>query len=154
MSKPCQPTKKLNKGGVLRKRRTSSLARFNHSCVRNALLEMVRVSLKLKRGCAYANGVFVAAEDLDIFRLGVVATGGRLSHQATCPLWKGFWLMAVWGLNPEVLWSLWLMASATWGGNHFSWRPPWLGKPGRAPSELYPGICLRTEERHGKPQSG
>jgi hypothetical protein len=23
--------------------------------------------------------------------------------------------MALWGLNPEVLWSLWLMASATWG---------------------------------------
>jgi hypothetical protein len=42
-----QPTKKLTKGGVLRKRQTSSLARFNHSCVRNALLEMVRGALKL-----------------------------------------------------------------------------------------------------------
>jgi hypothetical protein len=37
-------------------------------------------------GCAYGNGVFVEAEGLDFFRLGVVATGGRLSHQATCPL--------------------------------------------------------------------
>jgi hypothetical protein len=42
-----QPTKKLTKGGVLRKRQTSSLARFNHSCVRDALLEMVNGALKL-----------------------------------------------------------------------------------------------------------
>jgi hypothetical protein len=27
-----------------------------------------------------------------------------------------------------------------------------LGKAGRAPFELYPGICLTTEEKHGKPQ--
>jgi hypothetical protein len=45
-----QPTKKLTKGGVLRKRHTSSLARFDHSCVRNALLEMVKGALKLQRG--------------------------------------------------------------------------------------------------------
>jgi hypothetical protein len=31
-----QPTEKLTKGGVLRKRTSSSLARLNHSCVRNA----------------------------------------------------------------------------------------------------------------------
>jgi hypothetical protein len=51
-SAPClnQPTKKLTKGGVLRKRNTSSLARFNHSCVRNALLEMVRGASKLSWG--------------------------------------------------------------------------------------------------------
>jgi hypothetical protein len=42
-----QPTKKLTKGGVLRKRQTRSLARFDHSCVRNALLEMVQGALKL-----------------------------------------------------------------------------------------------------------
>jgi hypothetical protein len=42
-----QPTKKLTKGGVLRKRQTSSLARFDHSCVRNAFLEMVKGALKL-----------------------------------------------------------------------------------------------------------
>jgi hypothetical protein len=70
----------------LRKRETSSLARFDDSYIRNAVLEMVKGALKLQRGCAYANGIFVAAEGLDLFRLGVVATGGRLSHQATCPL--------------------------------------------------------------------
>jgi hypothetical protein len=42
-----KPTKKLTKGGVLRKRQASSLARFNHSCVLDALLEMVRGALKL-----------------------------------------------------------------------------------------------------------
>jgi hypothetical protein len=34
-------TNQKAKGGVLRKRETSSLARFYHSCVRNAQLEMV-----------------------------------------------------------------------------------------------------------------
>jgi hypothetical protein len=33
--KPINQTKKLNKGGVLRKRKTSYLARLIHSCVRN-----------------------------------------------------------------------------------------------------------------------
>jgi hypothetical protein len=42
-----QPIKKLTKGGVLRKRQTSSLARFDHSCVRNAFMEMVKGALKL-----------------------------------------------------------------------------------------------------------
>jgi hypothetical protein len=34
-----QPTTKLTKGEVLRKRKMSSLAVLNHPCVRNALLE-------------------------------------------------------------------------------------------------------------------
>jgi hypothetical protein len=38
------------------------------------------------------------------------------------------------------------------GGDHFDWRPPWLGKAGSAPFELYPGICPTTEGKHGKPQ--
>jgi hypothetical protein len=42
-----QPIKKLTMGGVLRKRQTYSLIRFDHSCVRNALLEMVKGALKL-----------------------------------------------------------------------------------------------------------
>jgi hypothetical protein len=72
------PTRKLTTGGVLHKRQTSSLARFHHSCVRNAFLEMVKGALNYNGGCAYANGIFVAPEGLDFFRLGVVATGGRL----------------------------------------------------------------------------
>jgi hypothetical protein len=42
---------KANKGGVLRKRQTLSLARFDHSCLRNALLEMVKGALKLMGVC-------------------------------------------------------------------------------------------------------
>jgi hypothetical protein len=29
-----------------------------------------------------------------------------------------------------------------------------VGEGGHAPFELYPGICLITEEKQGKPQSG
>jgi hypothetical protein len=37
--------RRVTKGGVRRRRETSSLARSNHSCVRNALLEMVNGAL-------------------------------------------------------------------------------------------------------------
>jgi hypothetical protein len=40
-----QPNKRLTKGGVRRRRETSSLARSNHSCIRNALLEMINGAL-------------------------------------------------------------------------------------------------------------
>jgi hypothetical protein len=40
-----QPTKKLTKVGVRRRCETSFLVRFNHSCVLNALLEMVNDAL-------------------------------------------------------------------------------------------------------------
>jgi hypothetical protein len=42
-----KPTKKLTKGRVLHKRLTSSLAKFDHSCVPDELLEMVKGDLKL-----------------------------------------------------------------------------------------------------------
>jgi hypothetical protein len=45
-----ESTIKLTTGGVLSKLDTSSLARFDHSCLRNALLEMVKGALKLQRG--------------------------------------------------------------------------------------------------------
>jgi hypothetical protein len=70
----------------LLKREAFSLATFDHSCVRNALLEMVNGALKLKGGgrYAYANGIFVVADGLDFFKAGVIATGGTSFHQATC----------------------------------------------------------------------
>jgi hypothetical protein len=34
------PTRRLPKGGVLHKRKSSSFARLNHSCVRNAWLDL------------------------------------------------------------------------------------------------------------------
>jgi hypothetical protein len=36
--------------------------------------------------------------------------------------------------------------------NHFRWRPPWLGQAARALYK-FPGICVTTEENHGKSQS-
>jgi hypothetical protein len=58
-----------------------------------------------------------------------------------------------WELNLEVLVSLWLKASAIWGrGEREGLRPLWL-ETGRSPFELYPGICLTTEEKHGQPGS-
>jgi hypothetical protein len=44
LDKTDQP-KKLTKGRVMRRRGTSSLATFDHSCVINALLEMVNGAL-------------------------------------------------------------------------------------------------------------
>jgi hypothetical protein len=40
---------------------------------------MVNGALKINAGCAYAKRIFVVAESLDFFKLGVIATGGRLS---------------------------------------------------------------------------
>jgi hypothetical protein len=144
-----QSTKKLTKGGVLRKRDTSSLARSDHSCIRNALLHTVNGAWKLQRGCAYANGIFVVGEGLDFSKFGVIATGGRLYHEATCPLWKGFWLDGSLGVEPRSFGNALadgLCELGGGGGNHFGRRLPWLGNAGRAPFELYHGICLTTEE--------
>jgi hypothetical protein len=41
------------------------------------------------------------AEGLHFFKLGVIATGDRLSHQEICPLCKGFWLDGSLGVEPR-----------------------------------------------------
>jgi hypothetical protein len=41
------------------------------------------------------------AEGLDFSKLGAIATDGRLSHQATCPLRKGFRLDGSLGVEPR-----------------------------------------------------
>jgi hypothetical protein len=53
-------------------------------------------------------------------------------------------------LNPEELGMLWLKASATWGIILAEGLHDW----GHAPFELYPGICLTAEEKHGKLSQG
>jgi hypothetical protein len=70
---------------------------------------------------------------------------------------KNFGWMDVWELNPEGLESLRLKAFGTfWGGGGgiLAEGLPDCGLVGHAPFELYPGICLTTEEKHGKPPSG
>jgi hypothetical protein len=71
------------------------------------------------------------------------------------PYEKDFGWMVFWELNPEMLGSLRLTASASFleGKHYFGWRPPWFGKAGCGAFELYPGICLTTEGKHGKPVS-
>jgi hypothetical protein len=62
--------------------------------------------------------------------------------------------MFAWELNPE-LGSCWLKASATLvgGGGSLRLKASMIGCS-RACFHLYLGICLATEEKHGKPQSG
>jgi hypothetical protein len=54
-------------------------------------------------GCDQANGVFRLCGRPLVFRLGTVATDGRLPHQENCSLWKEFGWVTVWDLNPVVL---------------------------------------------------
>jgi hypothetical protein len=87
-----------------------------------------------------------------IFQLGVIPTGGRLSHQATCPFEEDFGCMALWDLVPEVIGSLQLMDSATWVEiNLAQGLHDWGKRP--CPFELYHFFCLTNEEKYGKPQS-
>jgi hypothetical protein len=62
--------------------------------------------------------------------------------------------MTFWELNTEVLESLWLKTSAIWEGESLRLKASMTGEAGCAPFELYHGICLITEEKHRKPQSG
>jgi hypothetical protein len=62
--------------------------------------------------------------------------------------------MALWVLNQEVLGSLWLLASANKRGGSLHLKASKIGEGGRCPFGLYNGICLTTEEEHGKTQSG
>jgi hypothetical protein len=58
-------------------------------------------------------------------------------------------------LDPEVLGSFWLKASATWGGGGSFWlKASVMGRRAVPLFSLCPGIRLTTEEKRGKPQSG
>jgi hypothetical protein len=63
---------------------------------------------------------------------------GELSHQTTCPILNGFWSEGFLGVEHK---PFWLKISVT-------------REASRASLELYPGIYLTTEEKHGNPQSG
>jgi hypothetical protein len=87
---------------------------------------------------------------------GASATGGTLSCQSTCPLRKGLQFGGFLGAertNAGIA-LVYGLCDLERSGDHFGWGSSWLGKAGRATFELYPGICLTTEEKHGKPQSG
>jgi hypothetical protein len=58
-----------------------------------------------------------------------------------------------WELNPEVVGSFWLKASASWVGS-LRLKASVMGRRAVPLFSLCPGISLTTEEKHGKPQSG
>jgi hypothetical protein len=109
---------KLTKGGVLRNSMTSSLARLDHSCVRNALQEMVYGALStttvdvlvLLGFSSWRKALTCSNQEL------LTPVGGdpirQLDHNE-----RNFGWMAAWEMNPKVFGSLWLMAYANWEGN-------------------------------------
>jgi hypothetical protein len=104
--------------------------------------------------CVYANVIFVAAEGLDFSRTGIIGTGERSCHQATCPLWKGFWLDDTLGVGPRSVGMALADGLCDLGGKSLELKASMTGEGGPCPFELCLGICLATEEKHGKPQSG
>jgi hypothetical protein len=71
-----------------------------------------------------------------------IAASGGLPPSEHLSFIKGILFgLLFWELNPEVLVSLRLKASV-------------IEKAGRVPFELYPDICLTTEEKQGKHRSG
>jgi hypothetical protein len=135
---------KVIKGRVKCKQETLSLARLDHSCIWNPLLEMVSIALMYNGGCAYASGVswWQKAQTCRI-----VAILGRLSHQASCPLWRGCRLNGFLGVWPRSMEIALVDGLSDWGWDLVGWRPPWLGRVGRTPFELYLGLFLTTEEK-------
>jgi hypothetical protein len=90
-----------------------------------------------------------------LFRLGILLIVGDypIRQLILHPRILVWWFS--WELNPEVLGSFWLQASAMGpGGGITSAEGLRDGEAGRAPFELCPGIRLTTEEKHEEPQSG
>jgi hypothetical protein len=99
MSRANQPTKKLTKGRVKRRHETSTLARFDQSCIRNAFLEVVNVATNYNGGAAYANRVLLWPKALICDIRGYcywweIIPSGNL-------LWEGFWLGGFLGVGPR-----------------------------------------------------
>jgi hypothetical protein len=149
---PTNQPKKLTKGGVKRRCQTSSLVRFNHSYILNALLEIVNDALNWNWGFAYANRFASQQKPLTFQARGIAGSGGYPIRQLILhPRILVRWFS--WELNPEVLGSFWLKASATWGGS-LRLKAFVMGRQAMLLFLLCPVIRLTTEEKHGKPQSG
>jgi hypothetical protein len=94
-----QPTERLTKGGDMRRCETSFLVRFNHSCVLNALLEMVNDALNWNWGFAYSNGFALQQKALP-FGLGALLIVGDYPIRAY-PSSKDFGWMVFLGVEPR-----------------------------------------------------
>jgi hypothetical protein len=78
-----QPTKKLTKGGILCKCKTSSIPKKRIAGTGNGRLK--------NRGCANANGFVFLTEGLDSFGLGPIATGGQFVLYEKNFVWIDVW---------------------------------------------------------------
>jgi hypothetical protein len=72
-----------------------------------------------------------------MFRLGVIATGGKRVRQVASVVRKGFWLVGCLGVERRWMRSLCQKPSAILG-NYFGWGPVWLGETGRDPFSIIP----------------
>jgi hypothetical protein len=75
-----------------------------------------------------------------------MSPSGNLSFQKTTLVG---WMSGSWTQRVEIAFAEGFCAL---GGN-FGWGRPWLGRRAAPLFQLYPGLCLITEEKHGKPQS-
>jgi hypothetical protein len=66
--------------------------------------------------CAYVNEIFVVVEGLGFFKQGALLLVGDYPTRQLVLREKDFGCVALWELNPGVMRSLWLKASAIWGG--------------------------------------
>jgi hypothetical protein len=94
------------------------------------------------------------AEGLDFSFYGILLLVGDYPIRQHIIYEKDFGWMAFWELDLEELRSLWLMACTARGGITLDEVLHDWGMQTMPLLELYPGICLATEENHGKPQSG
>jgi hypothetical protein len=140
--------KELSKGVVKSRRKTSSLVRFDHLCLRNEFLEMVNDAWTMTGGHEYLTGCMWRKALTS--KLCATDIGRRSCRQATCPLWKEFGLDGFLGVEPtrvRIALADRLRLGGGGGGNHIGCRPTCLGKACRATFELYPGICLKIQEK-------
>jgi hypothetical protein len=72
-------------GGVACKSKTPSIARLDHSCVANAMLEVVNDCIDYdcwgEKGCFFVDGIFVVAEDHDFSNWGLLVLVGVYSNR-------------------------------------------------------------------------
>jgi hypothetical protein len=80
-----------------------------------------------------------------------IAVCGGLSHQTAYPSSKVFGWMVFLGVEPRSVGVVLAEGLCDFGGIT-SAEGLRDGEAGRAPFQLYPGIHLTTEEKHGKPQ--
>jgi hypothetical protein len=92
--KPKPNNQKITKGGVLRKLKSRPLLDETIPACETRNWNWKSGPKTSNWGYAYDNGFVVLAEGLDMFKLGVIATGGNMNLSDICPLRKELWFFA------------------------------------------------------------